>query len=158
MVVRSLIALVACLLLGGTASACFGPKLYVGVSADVETEVLYALVTLYVKEKTGVESLRVDLTPDLDPLRELAENRLDLALSKTGETHPDRILSVPGYPILIAGERPLQDLQFTTVVPAIRKLEKLLSAQDVAALVHAVRSGTSSMAAVRTLLMERRWI
>ena len=140
-------------------SACFGPKLYVGVGQGPEAEVMFALVTLYTQEKTGVESLRVDLEQQKDPLVELREERLDLTFIPSEEAiGRETLLALPEYPALVAGMRPLEELQFTTVVPAIRKLSGLLKAEDVALLVAQVKSGESAMVAVRRLFMERRWI
>ena len=68
------------------------------------------------------------------------------------------MLSVPEFPALVSGQRPLEELQFTTVAPAVRKLSGLLTKDDVTSLVKQVEAGESAMAAVRCLLMERRWI
>ncbi|MDT8440984.1 MAG: hypothetical protein RQ723_04915 [Desulfuromonadales bacterium] len=159
MAVRALILLLCGgLLLAPGSSACFGPKLYVGLAGGVEAEVMYALTTLYIKEKTGVESLRVDLAADVDPLHELVANRLDLALAAAVGDRPDRVLAHPGYPVLVSGVRPREDLQFTTVLPALARLDRLLATEDLDELVRRVNAGESAMAAVRRLLMERRWI
>ncbi|PLX88455.1 MAG: hypothetical protein C0614_02470 [Desulfuromonas sp.] len=160
MAVRALSFILLLVLCCGPAAACFGPKLYVGVPAGGSSDLLFALVTLYVQEKTGVESLRVDLAPDVDPLSELAADRLDLVLVEGdgANDHPGRIFSVDGYPVVVAGSRPLDELQFTTVVPAVRKLETLVTPQDIAALLVRVDEGASAMAAVRRLMMTRRWI
>ena len=159
MAVRALICLLL-VLCCGPAAACFGPKLYVGVPAGESPDLLYALVTLYIQEKTGVESLRVDLAPELDPLSELSADRLDLVLvaADRAQDHPGTILSLEEYPVVVAGSRPLEELQFTTVVPAVRKLAALVTPQDMAVLLGRVSEGSSAMAAVRSLLMERRWI
>ena len=140
------------------AAACFGPKLYVGVPAGVESEVLYDLVTLYIKEKTGVESIHVLLEPTQDPVQEIHENRLDLAFANQRPPGETLLIAFPGYPNLLTGQRPRSDLQFTTVLPAIRKLDRLLHQDDLDYLVSQVRAGKSSMKAVRRFLMDRRWI
>jgi len=162
MVIRALTCLLLLVLCCGPATACFGPKLYIGVPAGRSTDLLYALVSLYVQEKTGVESLRVDLGPDVDPLSELDADRLDLVLvasdSDKDNDHPGTIMSLAGYPAVVAGERPLEELQFTTVVPAVRKLATLVTTQDLAVLLGRMNEGASAMAEVRNLMMERRWI
>ncbi|MBW2478185.1 MAG: hypothetical protein JRE63_12765 [Deltaproteobacteria bacterium] len=140
------------------AAACFGPKLYVGVSTGVESAVLYDLVTLYVKEKTGVESIRVLLATTQDPVREIHEERLDLVFANQRPLDEPLFIAFPSYPILLAGQRPKSDLQFTTVLPAIRKLGRLLHKDDLDFLVSQVRAGEGSMKAVRHFLMDRRWI
>lgn len=154
----TVVLLMSLLVQTSMAVACFGPKLYVGVAPGLKGDLVYALVTLYIQEKTGVESLRVDLEPGQDVLVELAGDRLDLAFSNVTIPGDDAVLKMAGYPMLIPGKRPKEDLQFTTVLPAIRKLSGLLTDTDLAILAVQVRSGTPVMAAVRAYLMERRWI
>ncbi len=139
------------------ASACFGPKLYLGGVSAPADEALFELVALYVKEKTGIETLRVDLAGEA-PLAALAAERADLVLA-VGETPEEAtLLALPGFPRLVAGRRPLADLQFTTVVPALRKLGRMLAAADVAAVTAAVEQGESAAAAARKLLMAKGWL
>lgn len=162
MAVRALILALALAVCGltGPADACFGPKLYVGLVPQEHSEVMFALVTLYVQEKTGVESLRVELEPTQNPRAELAADRLDLALVATpaGTGDRDLVLAVGDYPGVASGVRPREDLQFTTVLPAIRKLAGLLSPAELDGLVAEVATGTSPLAAARSFLRERRWI
>ena len=162
MVVRPITALAAAVLLGflalGTALACFGPKLFVATGPGERNEALFALVTLYVVEKTGVESTRVDIEPGQDPLQLLKADKADLAFVETTEAAPDMIFQVNGELALVSGKRPLDELQFTTVLPAIRKLDKLLVREDVDELVRRIASGEAPLAAARRFLMERRWI
>lgn len=138
--------------------ACFGPKLFVGAGQGRQDEVLYALITLYVQEKTGVESTRVALEAGQNPLDLLAGDKADLVLVLTDAPPADTVFALAGLPLLVTGRRPLDNLQFTTVLPAISKLNRLIAAEDVALLVSRVASGDSPMAAARQLLMERRWI
>jgi len=140
------------------AAACFGPKLYVGVAADQRQELLFALVSLYVVEKTGVESERVTLTDRADPVAELRAERIDMAFAVAPVAGAETLLAIPGYPLLVSGARPLTDLQFTTVVPALRKLAALLTANDLLALEARVAAGDKPLAAARRLCMERRWL
>jgi len=160
--VRQIIIL-CCLLLSGLlscpdAEGCFGPKLFVGVSDSPEEEVLYALVTLYIKEKTGVESTRVEIAPDQKPLGLIAGEQVDLAFVATEQPLRSIVFRLEGMPALAAGGRPLDDLQFTTVLPAVKKLNSLLSRADVEGLLLRVKAGESAMAAARHFLMQRRWI
>ena len=161
MVVRALkafyLGLTVVLMMNSAASACFGPKLFIGAGSSVTDEVMFSLVSLYVKEKTGVESNRV-IFDDEDPRREIVEERVDLAFGPATFDEEMIVLAVEGYPVLVTGKRPLEDIQFTTVVPAIRKLSRLLTTGDVAMLVEKVDAGESPMAAVRNFMMERRWI
>lgn len=140
------------------AYSCFGPKLFVGVASGPENEVLYALVTLYVKEKTGVESTLVAVDKDIDPLDLIAKDKADLVFAAPGESLQDIVFEIENYPILVSGERPLEELQFTTVLPAVKKLNRLLKSEDVKALTDKVKEGESAMAVVREFFMEHRWI
>jgi hypothetical protein len=140
------------------AQACFGPKLFVGVGQNGQNEVLYALVTLYVVEKTGVESTRVDVAEGQNPLQLLTAEKADLVFALTTGTPDNAVLQIEGLPLLMTGRRPLEELQFTTVLPAIRKLNRLLEAEDIKYLTSRVVAGESAMAAARKFLMERRWI
>ena len=145
-------------LAAGTAVACFGPKLFVGTGGEPRQELLYALVTLYVQEKTGVESERVLLAPGETPAQALAAERVDLvfAAAPPGGTEP--VLAIAGYPVLVSGPRPLNDLQFTTVLPALRKLAALLTTRDLQELESRIATGEKPLAAARRLCMERRWL
>lgn len=142
----------------GPAVACFGPKLYIGVAAEPRQELLFALVSLYVAEKTGVESEKVALPAAAEPAVELRAERVDLVFAAKAITSAETLLAVPGYPLLVSGVRPLTDLQFTTVAPAIRKLAALLTPDDLSGLEARVAAGEKPLAAVRRLFKERRWI
>ena len=140
------------------ATACFGPKLYLGVAADSRQELLFAVVTLYVQEKTGVESERVTLIPGADPGAELRQDRVDLVFAAAPVNGFEPLLAIPGYPLLLGGSRPFSDLQFTTVVPALRKLAALLTPADLQGLEARVAAGDKPLAAARRLFKERRWL
>lgn len=140
------------------ALACFGPKLFVAAGPQLHDNLLFALVTLYVEEKTGVASNRVEIGAGEDPLQLLGANRADLVLAAAAGPHDDVVLRIAGLPLLVSGPRPREDLQFTTVLPALRKLERLLVAEDLELLAGRVASGQSAMAAARKFLMERRFI
>ena len=162
MAVRALkgfLALVICsVLVVGPAAACFGPKLYVGIGGEPRQEILYALVALYVQEKTGVESERVSLASGEEPAQALAAERVDLVFATASLSGAETLLAVPGYPVLVSGPRPLTDLQFTTVVPALRKLAARLTPRDLQELEARVAAGEKPLAAARHLCMERRWL
>lgn len=146
------------LLQAGPAQGCFGPKLYIGSSATPQGELLFELVALYVKEKTGTESLRVVIEPGGDPLALLRGEKVDLAFALAASGPEPALLAVAGLPMLIAGKRPLQDLQFTTVAPALGKLNRLLSAKELEPLVQQVAQGAAPAATARKFLMAKRWI
>ncbi|WP_053550465.1 hypothetical protein [Desulfuromonas soudanensis] len=138
------------------ALGCFGPKLYFGVSPGPEAEILYQLCALYVKEKTGTESVRVDVATG-EGLALLGDDKLDLVLVEGSDGEEDLLRLAP-FPALRAGKRPRDDLQFTTVLPALHKLAGLLRREDVAALLARVAAGEASAAAARAFLTDRGWI
>ena len=161
MVIRALNAIVATVLLvalfTAPVQACFGPKLFVAAGKSVQDEALFALVTLYVQEKTGVESTRVDIENGQDPLTLLSGEKADLVFVLS-EDHDDAVFQIAGLPLMVTGKRPLEELQFTTVLPAIRKLNRLLKQADVELIINRMGTGDSAMAAARKFLMELRWI
>lgn len=153
-----LLVVVVFMALAAPAMACFGPKLYVGVAADPRQETLFALVSLYVAEKTGVVSERVTLAAAADAGPELRAEKVDLAFAQAPVPGAETLLAIPGYPVLASGPRPLNDLQFTTVAPALRKLAALLTPRDLQELESRVAAGEKPLAAARRLCMERHWL
>ena len=98
------------------------------------------------------------MTDRADPVAELRAERIDMAFAAAPVAGAETLLAIPGYPLLVSGTRPLTDLQFTTVVPALRKLAALLTANDLLALEARVAAGDKPLAAARRLCMERRWL
>lgn len=159
MAIRSLVLVFLLTMLAGSpAQACFGPKLFVGAGQGGQEEALFALVTLYIQEKTGVVSTRVEIEKSQDPLDLLPGEKADLVFVLTDKTLDNTVFRIEGLPLLATGKRPLEDLQFTTVLPAIRKLNRLLKYADVALLVSRIDAGESAMAVARQFFMEHRWI
>ena len=140
------------------AQACFGPKLFVGAGSTTQQELLYALVSLYVQEKTGVESTRVEVGVSQNPLDLLSSEKVDLVFVPVNESTNKAVFQLSDLPPLLAGPRPVNDLQFTTVLPAVAKLNRLLTSADVELLVSQVEAGKSAMSVARKFLMENRWI
>jgi hypothetical protein len=138
--------------------ACFGPKLFVGAGATNQQELLYALVTLYVQEKTGVESTRFDVGVGENPLDLLSAEKVDLVFVPVHESVKEAVFQLSGLPSLVAGPRPVNDLQFTTVLPAVAKLNRLLTSADVELLTRQLETGNSAMSVARKYLMKNRWI
>ena len=161
MAVRALnviaLSLLLVIIMLAPAQACFGPKLFVGAGPSVQDEVLFALVTLYVQEKTGVESTRMEIEAGQDPLSLISAEKADLVFVSSGSLE-NTVLQIADMPLLVTGPRPLEELQFTTVLPAIKKLNRLLKKADVELLVSRVEAGESAMATARKFLMELRWI
>lgn len=149
--------LLTTLLTAAPAVACFGPKLYIGSGEGPEQDFLYALVALYIKEKTGVESVRVPLAGN-DPVTEVTAARVDLAFAPADEIRGTPVLAPAGFPRLLAGNRVRDDLQFTTVLPALRKLAGLLSPADLAAALTTVNQGGAPAATARLFLSSRGWL
>ncbi len=159
MAIRSLVLLILLVtLVSAPVQACFGPKLFVAVGKQTQDEVMFALITLYVHEKTGVESTRVETSKDQKLIELLSDDKADLVLVPLGKGLDNVIFFVDGLSLLVTGKRPQQNLQFTTVIPAIRKLSKLLEYEAVMLLVSRVDAGQSPMAVARKFLMENRWI
>lgn len=119
---------------------------------------LFEVVALYVKEKTGTESVPVVLKNGEDPLAALRGDKVDLAFSPAAPGPEPALLQVSGLPLLLSGQRPLDDLQFTTVAPALAKLNKLLHAQDLEPLLRQVEQGAPPAATARKFLMTKGWI
>lgn len=157
--INCLIGIVLLMLLISTpVQACFGPKLFVGAGSTLQEETLYALVTLYVQEKTGVESNRVEIAVNPGPIELLREEKVDLVFVPVNESASDPVFELADLPPLLSGPRPVNDLQFTTVLPAIAKLNRLLTSADVELLIEQVEAGESALSVARKFLMEKRWI
>ncbi|WP_305045687.1 hypothetical protein [Geoalkalibacter sp.] len=140
-----------------TARACFGPKLYIGLGDAAEQRAFYAVVALYIKEKTGVETVAVPLE-GADPLHFLREKRVDMAFAPDLAEEFTPLVTAAGVPYLLSGRRPLEELQFTTVAPALQRLDRLLTPELFQALAAEVAAGAPPAAAARAFLMRQRWI
>ena len=143
--------------LAGPTAACFGPKLYLGVADGLEGDLQHALVALYVKEKTGTEVEKVVLTADQDPRDLIASEKVDFSTvdKREGEEY---LLTLTADTVLLGGKRIKKDLQFTTTIPALNKLDKQLSEQHYAQLLEKVKQGAAPLALVRQFYFDRGWI
>ena len=160
MVIRALIRTISILLLllaAVPALACFGPKLYLGVSDDATGQVMASFVAIYVKETTGTEVVRVPLQ-GLDPATEISNEKIDFSFTNRLSQEAVLLMNIEGLAPLITGPRIDNDLQFTTVRPTLVKLEAKLTAADVAVLTEKVVDGELAMDVVRHFLIDRRWI
>jgi len=156
---RLLLVAICLLLTCLPASACFGPKLYVGVGPAPEQRLLFELAALYVKEKTGTESERVEVAGAVEALQKLQAEQLDLVVLADGpEADGAVLLTVPGDVRLLSGPRPLNDLQFTLVAPALEKLQRQLLPKHFDRLQSLAADGLAPAAAARRLLTELGWI
>lgn len=148
MAVRFLLLLL--LLSPWPASACFGPKLFVAVPESPDGELAYAMVSLYVKEKTGVETVQVK-EPGGTALLSAKKADLVVAPAATGA-----VLTLPKDLGLFAGERVRSDLQFTTVIPALSRLAPLLKEADWPAMTERVKQGEGATAVIRAFFKAQR--
>lgn len=137
--------------------ACFGPKLYVGTATGLDGELLFHLVSLYVQEKTGVESIRVEMTAEQTAVQLLQQEKVDLAFAAAASDNWPSLLNVADLSLL-AGPRPTGDLQFTTVPKALDRLHLRLKAADLTLLRLQVAQGVLPARAVRNLYTQRGWI
>lgn len=145
---RYLILILLVLLATVPASACFGPKLYIGVEDGVTGDLNFALLSLYIKEKTGVEAVRVAVASKDAEAEVAAAEKVDLAAAPS--TSSAALLSLPDGSVLLAGKRVSDDLQFTTVLPALNKLKRVLSQADGSALLARIRGGEGALAVARS--------
>ena len=152
------ILLFSLLLFSVPAGACFGPKLYFGTMPGANGELLYHLVALYVKEKTGVESVRVELKPEQTVVCLLQDEKIDFGFSRTASSKWPTLLTIGDQLFLLHGPRPTDNLQFTTVPKALARLQKVLLPVELEALREKVKAGVLPAQAVRTLYMQRGWI
>lgn len=145
---RHLTLLILFLLGAAPAWACFGPKLYIGVEPGAAGDLNFALVSLYIKEKTGVEAVRVEIAGKDAVAAVAAAEHVDLATAPA--TSSGGLLALPDGTILLGGKRVRDDLQFTTVLPALNKLQRVLAPADGAALLARVRAGEGAGAVARS--------
>lgn len=146
------------LLIALPASACFGPKLYFGTAAGIEGELLFHLVSFYVKEKTGVESIRIKMTGEQTAEPLLQQEKVDLVFTDATSKQWPHILAIGEELFLLTGPRPTDDLQFTTVPKALSRLQSRLKLDDLTHLRQQVAAGVLPAKAVRELYMQRGWI
>ncbi|PNU19911.1 hypothetical protein C2E25_10210 [Geothermobacter hydrogeniphilus] len=145
------------LLLPVAGDGCFGSKLFIGLDGSVRQETLYALVSIYIKEKTGTETVAVYLD-GATPAEAVTKDRADLVFCENIPPAGRVVFKKEEIPFIVSGERPQSDLQFTLVIPALKKLSGLLPADDFSSLVQAVASGAPPLATAREFLDSRGWL
>lgn len=146
------------LLLASTANACFGPKLFIGVPAGLEGEMRYHLIAIYLHEKTGIDSTLVVLQPGQSALQAIAAEEIDLGFDLRRDTKTPVLLQLDEEQSLYSGSRPLNDLQFSTLSPALEKLNQRLTLEHLAQLRREIHAGVLPATAVRNLLQQQGWI
>lgn len=132
--------------------ACYGPKIVFGVESGVRGEFAAAVLALYLKEKTGI-ALTLVPTAAAEVAAKIAADELDAGFAPEGEEGAPLL----GYRLL-AGVRLVDDLQFTTVLPALHKLSALLQGIDPAPYLKRIQEGEGAGAAARLLLFLNGWI
>lgn len=152
-----LLALMLFTLTGTPAGACFGPKLFVATDGGVRQQILTALVTIYLQEKTGIESTLVTI-PSGGGETALRDDQVDLVFSPDEPASGTPVFNVRGLPLLFSGPRPLAELQFSLVVPALKKLQGLLQAEQVEGLISEVEAGAPPLATARRFLQRQGWL
>ena len=140
------------------AAACFGPKLYIGTPAGEDGELLFHLASIYIHDKTGVESIRFELTSEHSAEGVLQKEQVDLVFHHSAVAARKALLQIGADLWLLSGPRPTDDLQFTTVPRTLKKLQRLLTAEDLSSLRQQVASGVLPATAIRKLYAERSWI
>ncbi len=152
------ILLILLIFISSPAGACFGPKLFVGTPSGEDGELLFHLVSIYIKEKTGVESLRQELAAKQTAEGLLQQEEVDLVFAPQQSPNWNSLFQVGEQLFLLSGPRPTQDLQFTTVPRALSKLKRLFKVEDLAKLRQKVASGVLPAKAVRSYYMQEGWI
>ncbi|HEY5672489.1 MAG TPA: hypothetical protein VIR78_02170 [Malonomonas sp.] len=155
---KTLVSTLLLLFLALPAAACFGPKLYLGTPAGEEGELLFHLAAIYIHEKTGVESIRFELNNEQTPADVLQKEQVDLVFAPSASDDRPALLQIGAELWLLSGPRPIDDLQFTTVPRTLAKLQRLMTAEDLALLRQQVARGVLPAAAVRQLYRQRSWI
>ncbi len=145
-------------LLAVNGAACFGPKLFIGVAPGLEGEMRYHLVAIYLHEKTGIESTQVELKPGRSVLKAIAAKEIDLGFSGQDAAAGTVVLRLEEGLKLYAGERPLNDLQFSTVGRAFSRLQKRLDRERLDKVRQAIAGGRLPAGAVRDYMLEKGWI
>ncbi len=138
--------------------SCFGPKLFIGVIPGLEGEMRYHLVSIYLHEKTGIDSVQVVLRQGQTAIDAISAQEIDLGFANVAKTLSVAVLDLGEGLKLYSGERPLNDLQFTTVGRVFKKLQKRIDQSNLDFIRQRVKSGDLPAAAVRDFMMENGWI
>ncbi len=166
MVVSALKTALLCLVLllalqVSIALACFGPKLFVGVGPGLEEEMRYHLVSIYLHEKTGIDSSQVELKQGQSAIEAIIAQEIDLgfaAASTTLATSAVSVLQLDDGLKLYSGERPLNDLQFSTVGRVFTRLQNRIDGSGLDPIRQGIKTGKLPATAVRDFMLENGWI
>jgi hypothetical protein len=153
-----LTTLLLLVLLAASGFACFGPKLFIGVVPGLEGEMRYHLVSIYLHEKTGIDSILVELKAGQTAEAAILAKEIDLGYSREANMKATEVLRLADGYKLYSGERPLNDLQFTTAGRAFAKLQKRLDAGSLDKIRARILTGTLPATAVRDFMLNNGWI
>ncbi|WP_020676110.1 hypothetical protein [Geopsychrobacter electrodiphilus] len=145
-------------LMSSSGLACFGPKLFIGVAAGQEGEMRFYLVSIYLHEKTGIDSTLIELKSGQTGAEALAAKEIDLGFSSQPGVQATPVLHLGGQLYLYSGERPLNDLQFSTVGRTLVKLQQRLDTGGLESIRQKIQTGTLPAVAVRDFLLKNGWI
>ena len=138
--------------------ACFGPKLFIGSVPGLEGEMRYHLVSIYLHEKTGIDSVQVELKHGQTAIDAITAQEIDLGFAADSATEIASVLQLDDGLKLYSGERPLSDIQFTTVGRVFKKLQKRIEQGNLDLIRQRIKVGDLPAAAVRDFMMENGWI
>lgn len=152
-----LLAFALCLL-ASSVNACFGPKVFIGVPAGLEGEMRYHLIAIYLHEKTGIDSTQIVLKPGQSALDAIASADIDLGFDQALNADIPVLMTLADGQRLYSGPRPLNDLQFSTLGRALKKLDQILNAAHLAQLHADLKRGVLPATAVRALFDQQGWL
>lgn len=154
----SLLIFVALIVSVASGYACFGPKLFIGVEPGLEGEMRYHLLSIYLHEKTGIDSTMIELDSGQTALQAIGANEIDLGFSPGSTTDPAYVLTLEEGINLYSGDRPRNDLQFSTTGKALSKLGQRLDNHSISTIRQSISSGILPATAVRKFMMQSGWI
>ncbi len=151
-----LLSLLILLLWAGQGAAHLGPRLIMAVvpSSDIA---LVELITFYLEEKTGVGT---DLL-SMDQLRggeALRDRSVDFILQPSSPEQSAAGSLGFGETRLYYMDRIQNDLSFSTVLPALKKLTHRVAREGIDPVRAAIAAGESPRAAARLFLLRQGWI
>lgn len=138
--------------------ACFGPKLFIGLGPGLESEMRYHLVSIYLHEKTGIDCTSVELRAGQTALEAISLKEIDLGFAAVAPAESVALLELDDGLKLYSGERPLNDLQFSTVGRVFDKLQKRINQLSLEPVRQRIKAGGLPATVVRDFMMENGWI
>ena len=153
-----LILVLVSTLLVSSGFACFGPKLFIGVEAGLEGEMRFHLIAIYLHEKTGIDSTLIELKSGQTVADAFSAKEIDLGFSSDAAVEATPVLTLDGGLKLYSGERPLNDLQFSTVSRSFAKLQQRLTPAVLSQIRREIDAGALPAVVVRDFMLKNGWI